>query len=114
MGYRVFCMGFALIAQGGFAATLPDPTRPPDFVAEEPMRVIPAEVVDWKLSGVTISSSARSAILNDRLVLPGQSIGPATVLEIRARSILLDYNGETVEVELRGQVVKRPAASTPP
>jgi len=98
------------LAQAGAAAGLPDPTRPVDYVAEAPVE-IPVEVVDWKLSGVTISSSTRSAVLNNRLVVPGQIIGPATVVEIRRRSVLLDYNGEQVEIELARQAVKQPVSN---
>ena len=92
------------------AASLPDPTRPPDYAPYVSVE-IPREVVDWKVNGITISPTSRSAILNGVVVVPGQRVGPATVSNIESNAVVLDYDGQVYRVELRLGQVKRPVSN---
>lgn len=98
-----------LMSAGGLAqaASLPDPTRPPDFAPTLAVE-IPRQIVDWEVRGITISSAARSAILNGSVVVQGQTIGPAIVVEITPTAVVLDYGGERVSVEMARQTIKQP------
>lgn len=102
-------LGGAGFVTGGLAAALPDPTRPAGYVtgASE----IPIDVVDWVVNGITISSRSRSAILNGAVVVPGQQVADAVVVDIQSNTVILDYNGERVSVQLRSQIVKHPVSN---
>ncbi len=92
------------------AVTLPDPTQPPDHAPFLPPEVQEA-VVDWRVSGITISHAARSAIVNGVVVVPGQSLGRATVVQILPGEVVLDQDGLRVTVKLLGPPVKRPVSN---
>ena len=102
-------LGNAGLTHGAHSATLPDPTRPADFVARG--IEIPADVVDWVVNGITISAHARSAIVNGVVVVPGQTVGNAVVVEIRHDAVVLEYSGQQIDIFLRSQTVKRPVSN---
>ena len=41
----------------------------------------------------------------------GDEIGPARVIEIKPSAVLLDYEGESMTLELLGQPIKNPPAA---
>ena len=92
------------------ATTLPDPTRPADYLvtpAFVEVEELPGELVDWSVTAIRISSKDRSAIVNGRLVRVGDEIGPARVLEINPVSIVLDYDNKHVNVKLFSDRIKK-------
>lgn len=94
------------------ANNLVDPTRPPDYAAAQQRRVveIPQQVRDFRLNAVKFSGASRWAIINGNRVAPGEQIGPATVVDIQPASVVLDYEGERLTLNLLEHTVKNPAA----
>ena len=101
-------LGVVASAVEARAATLPDPTRPADFANN--VVVTSPDVVDWVVNGITISSQSRSAILNGSVVVRGQQVGNAVVVDILSNAVTLESNGERFNVFLRSQSVKHPVA----
>lgn len=83
------------------AATLPDPTRPPDYSANT-FYVEPAqkEDVDFNLTAVRIDEDRRSVIINGELLRVGDKIGSAELLEIHPAHVILDYDNKRMVVRL--------------
>jgi len=106
--------GLACLCPLAGAAALSDPTRPADYLPAAAPVEIPADVLNWTVSGITISPWGRSAIVNDRVVVPGRRVGGATVLEVLPRAVVFDYEGERVTIEFLPGAVKRPAQAPVP
>lgn len=87
-------------------AQLDDPTRPPGY-----RLVLPggkkATTVRYSLSSVRISSTRRSAIVNDRSVEAGDLINGAKVVAIYPSSVKLKKQGKTFTVRLVSQIKKK-------
>ena len=99
---------FALVCSPLAATELADPTRPPAFTPYVPI-VEARDLGDWKLNGITISDTARSAVLNGVVVVPGQQLGQAVVVDIQSHSVVLDVGGQMLTVELPRMAFKRVA-----
>jgi hypothetical protein len=87
-----FSLAFPL--EGGAAASLPDPTAPPDFArppTQEGTRtdVNPAPRPTHRLAGIRIGPRGRMAILDGRPVRPGDPIDGGRVEEITLEGVLL-------------------------
>jgi len=97
----------------GRAEALPDPTRPPSFRSGPPAIVeLPREQVEWKLSAIRTGEKDRTAIVNDRLVREGDSIGQAKVVSILADKVILEHDDRQVSVRLfHGSIHKTPAVT---
>ena len=87
-------------------AQLDDPTRPPGY-----RLVLPggkkATTIRFSLSSVRISSTRRSAVVNDRSVEAGDLINGAKVVAIYPSSVKLKKQGKTFTVRLISQVMKK-------
>ena len=88
------------------AANLADPTLPPNYRAAANVE-LPKHITDWRVLGITISGKAASAIVNNQVVVKGQTIGEATVIEITPTKVVLDYAGQRVDVLMQTRTVKR-------
>ena len=54
----------------------------------------------WKLSGIVYSRVRPLAIINGNSVNVGDQVGKATVVEIRQKSVVLDYSGSRVTLRV--------------
>ncbi len=96
---------------GGSAAgeELPDPMRPPQVWA----RSAPAPVSTpshWQLHMTRISPGQRVAVLNGRLVKPGDEVSGAQVVSVGPNAVELRKGGKKFRVALSHASVKRPTA----
>lgn len=97
---------------GVSAATLPDPTKPPDYgVNIEPSEQPPQPVTDFTLTATRIDKHERSAIINGHLVRIGDPIGSAKLVEIHPAYVVLDYQQQRVVVRLYKKMVKTATGS---
>lgn len=89
-------------------AQLDDPTRPPGFRLVLPSGTkLASTVVHYSLSSVRISSTRRSAVVNDRSVETGDSINGAKVVAIYPSSVKLKKQGKVFTVRLISQIMKK-------
>lgn len=103
--FLVLCFSPCLAANG-----LSDPTRPADFYTGTiNIEYIPEETAEWSLKAIRITSDTRIAIINNKIVKEGDSIGPASVLEIKHGSVVLDYDRQRLEVMLIRADIKKVA-----
>jgi len=93
-------------------AELPDPTRPANFFVEsgEPVYVevfneSKKEQLSWTLSAVRVSERDKTAILNGKLVRVGDEINQAKVMEIKARSVVINHADKKLIVRLFNDTV---------
>ncbi len=107
----ICCLGFALIVpQPANGADLPDPTRPPRLrTGERPTTVTGPS--DWQLRMTRTSSGQPVAVLNGKVVKPGDRVAGARVLAIKPSVVELSKGEKRFQVKLPRVFVKRPAAS---
>jgi len=87
-------------APGAGTATLPDPTRPPDYTPN-PFIVEPEQQeTDFNLTAVRIDETSRSVIINGKLLREGDRIESAQILEIHPAHVILDYEDKRLVVRL--------------
>jgi len=109
----VLGMASALAAAPDAGVPLPDPTRPYAFAtAIEVEQDLPAAGVQWRLNGIRIRAGDRSAILNGRVVKPGDSVGGAKVVEINPAEVVLMQDSQKIVVKLVLSGIKKPARNT--
>ena len=92
------------------SSPLPDPTRPANYFTRTIINRdldLPEQVIDWKLTAIQISEKGRSAIVNGRILKTGDAIGNATLLEIKPKSVVLEYDRKQLVVNLITQAVKK-------
>ena len=110
---RILLMGLwpALTGLSALAGDLPDPTRPP---GRQPVRVQTAPVTgpaDWRLTMTRISPRERVAVLNGRVVRPGDRLKGARVVAVGPEAVVLESQGRRYRVGLVTRPVKRRVAS---
>ncbi len=91
------------------AERLPDPMRPPQTGSG----MAPASVgepQDWKLHMIRISPHQRLAVINGRIVKPGDEVSGARVLSVGANSVQLRKGAKRFSVALSRASEKRPTA----
>ncbi len=99
--YPVILLLFLCFTSVPGAATLPDPTRPPDynataFVMEPEQR----EEMEFNLTAVRIDKDTRSVIINGKLARVGDRVGSAEILEIHPAHVILNYDNRRMAVRL--------------
>ena len=87
------------------AATLPDPTEPPNYSAIDRQVVVEVNK-GWKLSAIKIGRDGNSAIINGLVVSEGAEIGSAKLIQISPTQVVLDYDGKHVPLKLLQRNVK--------
>ena len=92
---------------------LPDPTRPAEYRETMVMQDLPPELLEWKVTAIRISDNDRTAIVNGRIVRPGDTIGAAKLLEILPYQVILDYDNRKVAVKLFNDMNMRKPAANP-
>ena len=113
-------------AQAGPAATLVDPTRPHGWRAPEVARDAQGEpqAAAMNLQGTFHTAGRRSAVINGRRVAVGDRISGAEVIEISKDRVVVEVDGERMElvrtlptikapVDIRKTADNRPAAQIP-
>lgn len=106
--FQIVSITSALWAASGVSAqSLSDPTRPAVLpVAAAPER--DAETaVPLDLQAILFAEGRRLAIVNDQRVGVDDLVLSARVIEIGRRHVLLSRDGETIELELVTQDVKK-------
>lgn len=88
-------------------AQLDDPTRPPGYRLALPGGKKAAVGTYFSLSSVRISSTRRSAIVNDRSVEPGDVVNGAKVVAIYPAAVKLKKQGKVFTVKLVSQEIKK-------
>ena len=80
------------------ATALTDPTRPnmTDWYGHRPAR--PAG--DYVLNSTLVSAERRVAIINDKQVAEGETIGDAIVISIRKHAVVLQSSKRQITLEL--------------
>lgn len=97
-------MTMLTVPMSGLAEILADPTRPAEYQSGVVIQELPAELVDWRLTAIRISPDDRTAIVNNRIVREGDTVGPARIIEIQATGVVLDYNNRQLLVSLYSPV----------
>lgn len=89
------------------SAQLDDPTRPPGYRLALPGGKKVSTTNYFKLSSVKISSSRRSAIINDRTVEVGENINGARVVAINSSTVKLKKQGKIFSIRLISRIAKK-------
>jgi MSHA biogenesis protein MshK len=94
---------------GASAQDLRDPTRPTPLAAPEPARRAESGP-RWRLQSTLVSRDRRLAVINGRMVGPGDRVVGAVVRDVRQEGVTLEVDGRRIDVRLVGAVdVKRDA-----
>lgn len=83
-----------------------DPTRAPGAGGA---RLDPLSGMAWVLRSTHVSSTARSAVINDSIVAPGSRVNGAEVIAIDPGRVQLRRGKELITLRLQLPYVKRPA-----
>lgn len=88
-------------------AQLDDPTRPPGHRLVLPGGKKSDSAVRYSLSSVRISSTRRSAVVNDRSVESGDTVNGAKVVAIYPSAVKLKKQGKIFTIRLVSQIIKK-------
>ena len=88
-------------------AQLDDPTRPPGYRLVLPGGKKAATAIRFSLSSVRISSTRRTAVINDRMVEVGNKVNGAKVLGIYPSSVKLKKQNKIFTVRLLSRISKK-------
>ncbi len=89
-------------------AALPDPTRPADYsLTRLVIQDARKQKTEFNVNAIRISDIDRSAIINGRIVRVGDEINTATVKEINAAEVVLDYERKLVVIPLYSQDISK-------
>ncbi len=91
------------------AAELPDPMRPPQLDVGRTAEPV-SEASSWELHMVRISPDHRVAVINGRIVKPGDRVSGAQVVSVGSNTVQLRKDGKRFSVSLSRTAVKRPSA----
>ncbi len=111
MNFKSLLCGLGLgsaVLSSVLSAELTDPTRPPRTRPVD----LPAQATgasDWQLRMTRISAGQAVAVLNGRVVQPGDEVGGARVLAIEPSAVELIKGEKRFQVELLRIPVKRQA-----
>lgn len=89
------------------AAQFDDPMRPPGYRIFKPGQKSVSLARRYTLSFVRISSSRRSAIINDRLVEIGNRVSGARVIAIYPSSVKLKKKGKVFTIKILSKSIKK-------
>ncbi len=93
-----------MLATAGMAEVLDDPTRPPGYRLP---RSGPAAPQGWHLSGIWIRDGQRLALINGRMVRPGQRIDGARLVAVSPTAVRLARGDRIITVRLLPRPVKQ-------
>ena len=87
-------------------AELADPTRPPNMKSMAKGVTKKQNRPRWVLSSTLVSTSRRSAVINDKVVVVGDRVNGARVVSIRPSSVRLQVNGRDITLVMLKKDVK--------
>ncbi len=87
------------------AEVLDDPTRPPGYRLSAPGTK--ARAPGWHLSGIWIHEGRRLALINGRLVRPGQMVDGAKLVAVTPTTAKLQRGGRIITVRLVPRRIKQ-------
>ena len=102
-----------ILPSTGLADSLPDPTRPADYVPGIAVESAAPEQTEWTVNGITISPRGNSAIVNGQVVSAGDEVAAAIVLEILPTAVVFNFEGRELTVEFLPQIVKSLTSKKP-
>jgi hypothetical protein len=112
---NVLALGMiSALAAADTGSMLPDPTRPYAFATTIQAETLPAEGVQWRLSGVRIREGEKSAILNGKVVRIGDRLAGATIVEVNPADVVLTQDGQRIVVKMILSSIKKPARTANP
>lgn len=85
-----------------------DPTRPPQPVAVEAAPAAGA-APGLRLQAVFTGPEGEAALINGRLVNPGERVAGALLRQVRTDGVLLERDGESWEMPIGVAAIKQPA-----
>lgn len=88
-------------------AQLDDPTRPPGHRLILPGGKKASTVASFTVSSVRLSSTRRTAIINDRSVETGDIVNGAKVVAIYPSAVKLKKQGKVFTVRLISRIMKK-------
>lgn len=106
--FIIFMLTMNLIAPA--QAELEDPTRPP--IATQKKAPVAAtsvqqnEISKWVLRSTLVSSQRRTAVINDHIVIQGDEVDGASVLDIQQGQVKLSVKGKNITLSLSKEDVK--------
>lgn len=100
MKYLFFLIIFSSVQI--FAAELRDPTRPDFYVPAGTTN----QSMQLNLTGITISSDHRFAVINGNTLKIGDNIGSNKVIAIESNTVQLEGPGGKITLHLFGQSIK--------
>lgn len=101
-----------LLAMPGQSASQ-DPTRPPVFDGPAAASTaVKASAPRWRLSSTIVARDRRSAVINDQVVVAGDNIAGARVVEIEAAKVTLSANGKQIVLSLIEKDIKTPVKAS--
>lgn len=105
MGVMTIVVPCLLWAAPVFA--LEDPTRPPGAEVQR-SSVVNKKIrrTRWKLTSTLVSAGRRTAVINDRVVSPGERIRGATVVSIQPSSVRLREKGREITLVMLKKNIK--------
>lgn len=98
---------FACVGSAVATEQLQDPTRPSGFVATDAGHASTPKTPDLVLNALWIAPGERSALINNRRVTVGDSIGAARVLDIRRDAVVLLRGNEQLTLRVLPMKVKQ-------
>lgn len=114
-----FAVGAMLMLFGGGACcpvfggeTLADPTRPALMDAGQAVRE-GQELRKWRLTSTITGPNRRVAVINNRVVRIGESIGGAVLVEVVPGSAVLVHGGRRLHLKLNAKTVKHSVKTAP-
>lgn len=109
-----FIIANQCLMAGAGAATLPDPTRPADYLArvEAPANQ-DSSAANFTLTGIRIDAEDRTAIVNGNLIRVGDTVAGAKLLEIDAAAVVLQYERKRLMLRLFDRVPKTLVQDSP-
>ncbi len=73
----------------------------PSAIKEAPVE---RESPQWRLGGILVGNGSPTAVINGKIVAPGDVVDGARVKDIMKDSVILEINGEIKTVSIAGEV----------
>ena len=89
------------------AGSMADPTRPSRLTTHPAQQTSGTVASSWVLNSTLVSPYRRVAVINGVHVSEGETVGNATVLQIRKLDVDIQASGKRITLPLLPDIVKR-------
>ena len=89
------------------AQDLGDPTKPTPLAPRGSGGAGESSGPRWRLQSTLVADTRRLAVINGKTVKPGERVDGATVVDVRTDGVVLDYDGQRMEIRLLQSGVQR-------